>query len=618
MVGAAGKAVTPGGARPSVPIAEYALLSDCQGSALVARDGSVDWACVQRFDSPAVFARLLGEHAGYWRITPVDRATHVERTYLKDTMVLRTAFHTPTGRVDVTDAFALDDDGGGHNIGRSAPHAIIRVVEGVEGEVEVGVELSPRPEYGLTVPLMIACAGGLRTRGGPRAYVVSATVPLQISAGSASARITIAAGQRQAFALQFASPWERSPDPWSGDEIARRLDGTISAWRSWSSLHQSYAGPYADLVRHSGRVLQALTYAPTGAIVAAATTSLPEQPGGVRNWDYRFCWVRDASLTMSALWVAACPDEAAGFFAFLATAAGGQTDGRSALQILYGVGGERLVPEHELSHLEGYAGSRPVRVGNGAWNQTQLDVYGELLSAAALLAPQVGSFEPVTAAFLTEVADTAAARWSEPDQGIWEVRGGPRHFVYSKLMCWVALDRAIALASVLGADEERVRGWSAVRHHIRAAIETRGWSAAAHAFTQSFDEEELDASNLMMPIVGFLPATEPRMRSTIEAIAERLTDRRGFVYRYRADDGLDGDEGTFAICSFWLVQCLAMLGEVTRARELFERLTAYANDVGLMSEEIDADTDALLGNFPQAFTHIGLINAAWAIGQAEG
>jgi GH15 family glucan-1,4-alpha-glucosidase len=270
-----------------------------------------------------------------------------------------------------------------------------------------------------------------------------------------------------------------------------------------------------------------------------------------------------------------------------------------------------------LSHLEGYAGSRPVRVGNGAWNQTQLDVYGELLSAAALLAPQIGTFDAVTAAFLTEVADTAALRWTEPDQGIWEVRGSPRHFVYSKLMCWVALDRAIALASTLGADDNHVRAWSAARQRIRVAIETRGWSDRAHAFTQSFGGEELDASNLMMPIVGFLPADEPRMRSTIEAIAERLTDRRGFVYRYRADDGLEGEEGTFAICSFWLVQCLAMLGEVARARDLFDRLAAYANDVDLMSEELDADSGALLGNFPQAFTHVGLINAAWAIGQAE-
>jgi GH15 family glucan-1,4-alpha-glucosidase len=320
---------------------------------------------------------------------------------------------------------------------------------------------------------------------------------------------------------------------------------------------------------------------------------------------------------MAALWVAACPDEAREFFDFLATATGGQIGEQAPLQILYGVEGERLVPEYELKHLDGYLDSRPVRIGNGAWNQTQLDVYGELLDAASLLADQVGAFDPVTAAFLVAVADAAAARWEETDQGIWEVRGGARHFVYSKLMCWVALDRAVALAGRLGA-EDRVAAWGKVRDQIRAAIETRGWSERAQAFAQSFDSDDLDASNLMLCMVGFLPREDPRIRATVEAIADRLTDERGFVFRYRAQDGLAGEEGTFAICTFWLVQCLAMLGDTTRARQLFERLMQYANDVGLMSEEIDSTSGELLGNFPQAFTHIGLVNAAWAIAQAEG
>jgi GH15 family glucan-1,4-alpha-glucosidase len=270
-----------------------------------------------------------------------------------------------------------------------------------------------------------------------------------------------------------------------------------------------------------------------------------------------------------------------------------------------------------LEHLAGYRDSRPVRVGNGAWNQTQLDVYGELLDAASLLAEQVGVFDAVTAAFLVAVADAAAARWEETDQGIWEVRGGARHFVYSKLMCWVALDRAITLAGRLGA-EDRVAGWGQVRDQIRVAIETRGWSEQAQAFAQSFDSDDLDASNLMLCIVGFLPRDDPRLRATVEAIVERLTDERGFVFRYRAQDGLAGEEGTFAICTFWLLQCLARLGETVQARQLFERLKQYANDVGLMSEEIDSTSGELLGNFPQAFTHIGLVNAAWAIAQAEG
>ena len=600
---------------PALTIADYALLSDCQGSALVGRNGSIDWACLPRFDSPAFFSRLLGTNAGHWLIAPVGG--HLgDRSYIADTMVLRTTWRTPHGTVALTDALALAPDERGHHIGRHAPHVVLRVVEGIEGTVEMAFEFVPRPEYGLTVPVVVPGEGGLRTRGGPQALVVSSTIPLNSESGAASARWSLRQGDHDAFALRVVSPWESGTDPWSSSQITEAMESTIAGWRSWSALHQSYQGPYAENVRNSGRLLQALTYAPTGAVVAAPTASLPEETGGVRNWDYRYCWVRDASLTLTALWVAACPDEARDFFDFLATAAGGQGKGASSLQILYGIGGERLVPEHELAHLDGFADSRPVRIGNGAWNQTQLDVYGELLGAAALLAPQVGTFDRVTADFLIEVAETAARRWQETDQGIWEVRGESRHFLYSKLMCWVALDRAIALASVLGA-EKRVTRWTNVREQIREAIETQGWSERLEAFTQAFGADDLDASNLMMLIFGFLPADDPRMRSTVEAIARALSDERGFVYRYRAEDGLEGGEGTFAICTFWLVRCLAMMGQVKRARELFDRLVAHANDVGLMSEEIDAKTGLLLGNFPQAFTHIGLVNAAWTIAEAE-
>ena len=600
----------------SSPIGDYALVSDCQGAVLVSRDGSIDWACLPRFDSPALFARLLDPRTGHWRIAPTDLA-EVERTYLDDTMVLRTEFRTPSGTVALTDAMAFGPDERGHRIGRRSPHVIVRRLEGVGGEVDVEIHLAPRAGYGLTEPVLVGEPGGVRTRGGPCAYVISAELPLPVQGSNATATVRVAAGDVLHFALQVASPWGEQPALFSGLDMAAMLDATIDGWRSWSGLHQSYDGPYTEMVRHSGRVLQALTYAPSGAIVAAPTTSLPETVGGSRNWDYRFCWVRDATLTLEALWVAACPDEAGDFFDFLATAAGGRLPDGKDLQILYGVGGERLVPEHELAHLAGYLDSRPVRIGNGAWDQVQLDVYGELLSAAWLLADQVGAFDPVTARFLVDVADTAAARWEQPDQGIWEVRGEPRHFVYSKLMCWVALDRAIRLAPMLGA-EARVQTWTAIRDQIRLAIETKGWSARAGAFGQSFGSDELDASNLMLLLNGFLPATDPRMRSTVEAIAGRLTDERGFVYRYRAADGLAGEEGTFAVCSFWLVQCLAELGELERARRLFEQLTSVANDVGLLSEELDGATGELLGNFPQAFTHIGLINAAWAIARAEG
>jgi GH15 family glucan-1,4-alpha-glucosidase len=369
-------------------------------------------------------------------------------------------------------------------------------------------------------------------------------------------------------------------------------------------------------VHHSGRVLQALTFQPTGAIVAAATTSLPETVGGERNWDYRYTWVRDASLTMEALWVAACPDEADKFFGFLAGAAASQLHRGTDLQIMFGVGGERDLTERELPHLRGWRGSRPVRVGNGAWDQRQLDVYGELLGAAQRLDQQLGRVDAATRGFLVAAADTAARRWREKDQGIWEIRGEPRDFLYSKLMCWVALDRAVALADLLGA-EDRVEAWTAARDEIGAAILQHGWSESAGAYTQAFDGDDLDASNLMMAITGFLRGDDPRMKATIDAIAERLTDERGLVYRYRAADGLEGEEGTFLLCTFWLAQAQALAGEVDRARATFERAAAYANDVGLLAEEVDGGGAEMIGNYPQAFSHIGLVDAAWAITEAE-
>jgi alpha,alpha-trehalase len=364
-------------------------------------------------------------------------------------------------------------------------------------------------------------------------------------------------------------------------------------------------------------VLQGLTYQPTGAIVAAATTSLPEVVGGRRNWDYRYTWIRDASLTLEALWVAACPDEALQFFDFLARTAVRQLHEEGDLQIMFGVGGERDLSERELSRLSGWRDSPPVRIGNAAWSQRQSDVYGELLSAVHRLRSQVGKFPSDTAGFLADVADAALHRWEEPDHGIWEIRDEPRHFVHSKLMCWVALDRAVELAELIGAGADRVGRWREGREQIRRAILARGWSERAGAFTQTFGGEALDASTLLIPIVGLLPGDDPKVRATVNAIAERLTDRRGLVYRYRVDDGLEGKEGTFLLCTFWLAHALALGGEPARAREVFGRVAALANDLGLLSEEADGTTGELLGNFPQAFSHVGLVNAAWAIQQAE-
>jgi GH15 family glucan-1,4-alpha-glucosidase len=486
----------------------------------------------------------------------------------------------------------------------------------VEGSVELELEFAPRPEYGIIHPLLAPQAGGLIARGGADVLVLSAPVRIELDRSTARARLTLEANETVGFALRHCRSWEPVPAAWSQDQIAERLEDTIAGWRSWSAIHQQYEGPWRELVHHSGRVLQALTFRPTGAIVAAPTTSLPESIGAERNWDYRYTWVRDASLTLQALWVAACPDEAELFFGWMAIAVASQLQRGLDLQIMFGIGGERDLTERSLNHLSGWRGSRPVRVGNGAWDQRQLDVYGELLGAARLLADHLGGLDPSARQFLVQAADAAAARWREQDQGIWEVRGGPRDFLYSKLMCWAALDCAIALAEQVGATD-RLEDWTATREEIRQAILEQGWSEQAGAFSQAFGSDELDASALMMPIVGFLPGDDPRMRATIDAIAERLTDDRGLVYRYRAHDGLEGDEGTFLLCTFWLAQAQALAGEVDRARATFERAIAYGNDVGLLAEEVDPASGELLGNFPQAFSHIGLVNAAWAIAQAE-
>ena len=595
------------------PIAEYALLSDCRSAALVSKDGSVDWLCFPRFDSPSVFGRLLDARAGHWSIRPIGDA-EATRRYVEDTMVLETTFRTATGTVVLADALAVGRNERGHELGAGAPSVLMRRVSGVTGDVELELEYAPRPEYGLIYPVLNPVDGGVTARGGADVLALSSPVPVEIDELVARARFTVRGGETIAFALGHATSSQERPGLWSQDEIAGRLDDTKRAWHTWSELHQSYDGPWEELVHHSGRVLYALTYFPTGAICAAPTTSLPETPGGTRNWDYRFSWVRDASFTLQALWVAACPDEADKFFDFMASAAASQVRRGTDLQIMFGIGGERDLTERELPHLTGWRDSAPVRVGNGAWSQRQLDVYGELLDAASRLPDELRRLEAPTKEFLADLADTAAARWQEQDQGIWEIRGEPRDFLYSKLMCWVALDRAIGLADQLGA-QERVDGWKHTREEIAAAILARGWNDEAGAFTQSFGSEDLDASNLMMPIVGFLPADDPRMLATINATAERLTDDRGLVYRYLAHDGLEGEEGTFLLCTFWLAQALAMAGEIDRARETFERAIAYANDVGLLAEEVDAETGQLLGNFPQAFSHIGLVNAAWAIHQ---
>jgi GH15 family glucan-1,4-alpha-glucosidase len=600
----------------TTPIADHGLLSDSHGSALVTRAGSVDWLCFDRFDSAPVFCRLLDDHAGHWSIAPVD-AADITRRYVEDTMVLATTFRTASGVVTLEDGYAVGDTvDASHEVGGRAPGVLVRRVVCREGAVRLGLEYAPRPEYGLISPLLHPVKGGLRARGGANVLMLSGRVPLDIERSTARAEFDLETGEQRTFALSHGWSWGPPPTPLDEEEADRLLDETIRSWRTWSRAHEGYDGPWRDLVRHSGRVLQALTFRPTGAMVAAATTSLPEAIGGARNWDYRYAWVRDASFTLQALGRTACPAEAHHFFAWLAGATAESLHTGAELQIMFGIGGEHDLSERELPHLSGYRGSRPVRVGNGAWDQRQLDVYGELLDAAASFRDQFDELDEATLHFLADVADAAAERWRDDDEGIWEVRGGRKHFLYSKLMCWVAVDRAIGMAKVLGA-ADRVERWRRVREEIRRAIFEQGWNDAAGAFTQSFGSADLDASALMMPIVGFIEPDDSRMLATIDAIDGRLTDDRGLVYRYRSHDGLDGEEGTFLLCTFWLAQAQAMAGRLDDARATFERAAGYANDIGLLAEEVDSATGELLGNFPQAFSHIGLVNAAGAIASAE-
>jgi alpha,alpha-trehalase len=599
-----------------LPIGDYALLSDRHSAALVSRDGSVDWLCFPRFDGPSVFCRLLDPAGGSFSIRPAGDF-RASRRYVDQTMVLETTFTTASGTATLTDALAVGRNERGHDLGANSPSMLLRRLTCTEGVIEAEATYEPRLDYGLIRPTLAPVAGGLTAHGGDHGLLLSSPVSFQLADATATARIRLAAGQDALFAVGHRhAPSSPPPPAWTADEIAARLDDTVLGWRSWSAIHQTYQGPWRELVHHSGRVLEALQFAPTGAIVAAPTTSLPETVGGTRNWDYRYSWVRDSSLTMQALWVAACPDEAEQFFDFLADAAAPQLAGGQDLQIMFGIGGERDLTERHLAHLAGWRSSRPVRVGNGAWQQRQLDVYGELLGAAHRLADQLGHMSEATQRFLVAAADTAAARWQQQDHGIWEIRGEPRDYLYSKLGCWVALHHAIELAPHLGA-EDRVPGWAHVMADVRAAILERGWSEQAGAFAQTYGGDELDASNLMLAITGFLPATDPRMRATIEATAQRLTDERGLVYRYLTRDGLPGGEGTFLLCTFWLAQAQTLAGDVEAATATFERAIASMNDVGLLAEEVDSQSGEMLGNFPQAFSHIGLVNAAWTICEAR-
>jgi GH15 family glucan-1,4-alpha-glucosidase len=491
----------------------------------------------------------------------------------------------------------------------------LRRVRCIRGEVAMRMDFVPRLEYGLIHPLFSARPGGVLTRGGAGTLMLSTSMSLHVEAGAARGLAVLGSGDELCLAVEYTEDWQRTLRPWTPKRIRAALKDTERGWASWSRRHQSYQGPFREQVWLSGLVMQALTYRPTGAIVAAPTTSLPEGQGTGRTWDYRYCWVRDANMTLRGLWVAACPQEAGRYFHYLSPAAATLLDRNRDLQIMFGIGGERDLSERELSHLRGWRGSAPVRVGNAAWQQRQLDVYGALLDAAYQLWDQIQPVDDATRRFLIAAVDAAADRWREDDCGIWEIRCPARPYLHSTLLCWVALDRGVALAAPLHAGTAAER-WRTERDALRAAILSRGWNSQAGMFTQTLDNAELDASVLMIALVGFLQPDDPRLRSIVDAIATGLSDERGLLYRYRSDDGLTGDEGPFLLCTFWLAEALAVLGEVDRARRTLELAAAFASPLGLFAEQVAPDTDELLGNYPQAFSLLGLVNAAWALARA--
>ncbi|MFG2517007.1 glycoside hydrolase family 15 protein [Streptomyces sp. NPDC048584] len=583
-------------------IEDYALIGDEQTAALVGADGSVDWLCLPRFDSAACFARLLGdEDNGHWRIAPDGAERCVSRAYREDTLVLDTEWETPEGAVRVTDLMPQ----------RHRAPDVVRIVQGVRGEVRVRSTLRLRFDYGSVVPWVRKEDGHRVAVAGPDSAWLRSVPDVETWGENQStvSEFTVREGEQVAFVLTWHPSHEPRPplvDPYSS------LRHSVTDWRAWAGQCR-YEGPHRDAVVRSLITLKALTYRPTGGIVAAPTTSLPEEPGGVRNWDYRFCWLRDSTLTLNTLLAAGYQDEAEAWRDWLLRAVAGDP---ADLQIMYGLAGERRLPEFELSWLSGFGGATPVRTGNEAVNQLQLDVYGEVMDSLSLARSSGLSARPDVWALQSVLMDFLRTAWRQPDEGLWEVRGGRRHFVHSKVMVWVAADRAVrTLEENPGLDGD-LDGWRELRDEVHREVCEKGYDPARNTFTQSYGSRELDAALLLIPRVGFLPPEDPRVLGTIDAVRAEL-GQNGFLRRYTPEatavDGLPGGEGTFLVCSFWLADALHMTGRTEEARALFERLLGLANDVGLLAEEYDPVDGRLLGNFPQAFSHIGLVNTALAL-----
>ncbi len=587
----------------AAPIEDYALIGDCHTAALIGNTGSIDWLCWPRFDSAACFAALLGTpENGRWRIAPADAPTRVTRHYWPGTLILETLFETESGSVALIDFMAMDND------------SIVRIVEGRTGSVQMRFDLALRFEYGSAVPWVTRLnhGSGIRAIAGPNQVVLQSDVTLHGKAMTTAAAFTATPGQRTRFVLTYAASHLAQPVP---PDAEKALEATKVFWVAWSD-RCTYRGPYGKAVQRSLLTLKALSYAPTGGIVAAPTTSLPEQPGGSRNWDYRFCWLRDATFTLLALMHAGYREEAQAWAAWLRRSVAGTP---AQIQTLYGIAGERWVQEWEVPWLSGYRGATPVRVGNAASAQLQLDVYGELIDAL-FQAASLGLAKPAASWGLQHALIVHLEKvWMQPDESIWEVRGGAQQFTFSKAMVWVAVDRAIRSAETFDLPAPLDR-WRALRTRIHETVCREGFSQKRGTFVQYFGGETLDASLLLLPLIGFLPPGDPRIEKTVAAIGQDLM-ADGLIRRYRTEetkDGLPGGEGVFLACSFWYVDNLVLQGRHREAREMFDRLLALANDVGLLAEEYDPAGKRQLGNFPQAFSHLALINSAMNLGIDPG
>lgn len=590
-------------------IEDYALIGDTHSAGLVSVQGSIDWLCLPRFDSPSLFGALLDpEIGGSWRIRPSEEIVSATRRYIPETLVLETTFRTKRGAVTVTDCLAVE----GTTEMDFPEHArtkdvVVRVVAGVEGSVEMETVYRPRFDYGNITPWFRWRGDVLEAVGGPDALDLHSEVPLEVEDATARGAFKVEAGSSVSFIAAHHESHLHADRGFSPKTCSRLIEQTSAFWQQWAS-RCTFPGPRREAVVRSLLTLKALTYSPTGGIVAAPTTSLPEDIGGVRNWDYRYCWLRDATFSLDVFLDSGYTAEAEAWRDWLLRAVAGEPED---LLIMYGLNGERRLYEHELDWLSGYEGSRPVRIGNAAVEQFQLDVYGEVMDTFHSAAR--AGVEPMPEAWelQRDIVDWVCDRWQEPDEGIWEVRSGRRHFVHSKVMAWVAVDRGIKAIDQRGKEGPRDR-WVRTRDEIKAQVLERGFDPERGVFVRSYDSTDLDANLLMLPLVGFIDADDPRMRATIEAIARDLTVD-GLVLRYRSHetaDGLPPGEGAFLLCTFWLADCYAMLGRTEEAEEILDRVAALANDVGLFAEQYDSALGRSVGNFPQAFSHVAFVTTA--------